>query len=77
MKENLDGNVVSDLEKALYNSDSIKVKESLCNFMITRISSFDGAAEGFYRGMMLGLVAGMSSRYYVRSNRESGDESYI
>lgn len=73
MKENLDGNVVSDLEKALYNSDSIKVKESLRNFMITCISSFDGAAEGFYHGMMLGLVAGMSSRYYVRSNRESGE----
>ena len=73
MKENLDGNVVSDLEKALYNRDSIKVKESLRNFMITCISSFDGAAEGFYHGMMLGLVAGMSSRYYVRSNRESGE----
>lgn len=73
MKENLDGNVVSDLEKALYNSDSIKVKESLRNFMITCISSFDGAAEGFYHGMMLGLVASMSSRYYVRSNRETGE----
>ena len=34
---------------------------------------FDGAAEGFYHGMMLGLAAGMSSRYYIRSNRESGD----
>lgn len=35
--------------------------------------SFDGAAEGFYHGMMLGLAAGMSSRYYIRSNRESGE----
>lgn len=41
--------------------------------MITCISCFDGATENFYHGMMLGLAAGMSSRYYIRSNRESGD----
>lgn len=41
--------------------------------MLTCISCFDGAAEGFYHGMMLGLAAGMSSRYYIRSNRESGE----
>ena len=29
--------------------------------------------ETFYHGMMLGLAAGMSSRYYIRSNRESGE----
>ena len=41
--------------------------------MVTCISCFDGAAEGFYHGMMLGLAAGMSSRYYIRSNREAGE----
>lgn len=41
--------------------------------MITCISCFDGASESFYHGMMLGLAAGMSSRYYIRSNRESGE----
>ena len=41
--------------------------------MMTCISYMDGAAEGFYHGMMLGLVAGMSSKYIIRSNRESGD----
>ena len=29
--------------------------------------------ETFYHGMMLGLAVGMSSRYYIRSNRESGE----
>ena len=29
--------------------------------------------ETFCHGMMLGLAAGMSSRYYIRSNRESGE----
>jgi hypothetical protein len=41
--------------------------------MLTCISSFDGSAEGFYHGMMLGLVASLSSKYYIRSNRESGE----
>ena len=29
--------------------------------------------ETFCHGMMFGLAAGMSSRYYIRSNRESGE----
>lgn len=41
--------------------------------MLSSISYFDGAAEGFYHGMVLGLVACLSSKYYIRSNRESGD----
>ena len=45
----------------------------LRKYMITSISFFDGAAEGFYHGMMLGLVASLSSKYYIRSNRESGE----
>ena len=41
--------------------------------MVSCISSFDSASEGFYHGMILGLVASLSTRYYIRSNRESGD----
>ena len=41
--------------------------------MITSISFFDGAAEGFYHGMVLGLVASLSSKYYIWSNREAGE----
>lgn len=64
---------MAELEKALYLNDGKRLKESLRAYMLTCISCFDGAAEGFYHGMMLGLVAGMSSRYYIRSNRESGE----
>ncbi len=63
----------SDMEKALYLNDGKKLQEFLRKYMITCISCFDGAAEGLYHGMMLGLAAGMSSRYYIRSNRESGE----
>lgn len=73
LKGNLDGNVMTGLEKALYLNDGKRLQEFLRKFMITCISCFDGATETFYHGMMLGLAAGMSSRYYIRSNRESGD----
>ncbi len=72
LRNAIDQNVMSGLEKALYLNDGQKLQEYLRRYMVTCISSFDGAAEGFYHGMMLGLVAGMSSRYYIRSNRESG-----
>lgn len=49
------------------------IREALRKYMITRISFYDGAAEGFYHGMVLGLVASLSSKYYIRSNRESGE----
>jgi len=73
MKGRLDSNVMAELEMALYRNQGDKLEKALRNYMVTCISCFDGAAEGFYHGMMLGLVAGMSSKYYIRSNRESGD----
>ncbi len=73
LRETVGGNVMTGLEKALYLNDGKRLQEFLRKFMITCISCFDGAAEGFYHGMMLGLAAGMSSKYYIRSNRESGD----
>lgn len=67
------GNTVAELEKALYMNQGDKLQGALRNFMVSCISCFDGAAEGFYHGMMLGLTASLSSRYLIRSNRESGD----
>ena len=64
---------MAELEKALYLNDGKKLQESLRKYMITCISCFDGASESFYHGMMLGLAAGMYSRYYIISNRESGE----
>lgn len=73
LRSTLDGSIITSLEKALYQSDEKELKRALRNYMLTCISCFDVAAEGFYHGMMLGLSAGMSSKYYIRSNRESGD----
>ena len=67
------GNIISEIEKAVYLSDAKRMQEALREYMITSISFYDGAAEGFYHGMVLGLVASLSSKYYIRSNRESGE----
>ena len=40
------------------------------------ISFYDGGAEGFYHGLMLGLIALMDNQYKIKSNRESGDGRY-
>ncbi len=76
LKGTLSGNIMTELEKALYLGNSEKLKQALQKYLIRCISCFDGAAEGFYHGMMLGLVACFSSRYFIRSNRESGTGRY-
>ena len=40
------------------------------------ISFYDGGAEGFYHGLMLGLIALMDNQYKIKSNRESGYGRY-
>lgn len=40
------------------------------------ISFYDGGAEGFYHGLMLGLIALMDNQYKIKSNRESGDRRF-
>ena len=70
------GNIISEIEKAVYLSDAKRLQEALSKYMITSISFYDGAAEGFYHGMVLGLVASLSSKYYIRSNREAGEDRF-
>ena len=73
MRTQQPGNIISEIETAVYLSDAERLQEALRKYMITSISFYDGAAEGFYHGMVLGLVASLSSKYYIRSNRESGE----
>lgn len=41
------------------------------------IRFYDAGAEGFYHGLVLGLIALMDNQYKIKSNRESGDGRYI
>jgi len=40
--------------------------------MLETTSFYDAGNEGFYHGMILGLCAILSNRYFVKSNGESG-----
>lgn len=59
------------ISQAIFSKDTQKLQALLEDFMVKSISS-DGANEGFYHGMMLGLCAILGNRYKIRSNRESG-----
>lgn len=60
------------ISQAIFSKDTQKLHALLEDFMVKSISSIDGANEGFYHGMMLGLCAILGNRYKIRSNRESG-----
>ena len=60
------------ISQAIFSKDTQKLQALLEDFMVKSISSIDGANEGLYHGMMLGLCAILGNRYKIRSNRESG-----
>lgn len=60
------------ISQAIFSKDTQKLQSLLEDFMVKSISSIDGANEGFYHRMMLGLCAILGNRYKIRSNRESG-----
>lgn len=60
------------ISQAIFSKDTQKLQSLLEDFMVKSISSIDGANEGFYHGMILGLCAILGNRYKIRSNRESG-----
>ena len=64
--------VAISIQQAIFSSDEMRLQKLLEEFMLSMISSFDGTNEGFYHGMMLGLLAVLSNQYIVKSNSESG-----
>lgn len=64
------------IAESLYALDYQKLQAGIGEYMKKSISFYDSGAEGFYHGLVLGLVALMDDRYKIRSNRESGDGRY-
>lgn len=60
------------IRKALYVGDAKALEEGIRNFILKSVSFYDASTEGFYHGLMLGLVSVMSDQYKVVSNREAG-----
>ncbi len=64
------------IAESLYANDPEKLRNALKGYMDETISFYDAGSEGFYHGMVLGLIALMDTQYMIRSNREAGDGRY-
>lgn len=64
------------IAESLYAADNEKLQNAIAEYMDRTISFYDGGAEGFYHGLMLGLIALMDNQYKIKSNRESGYGRY-
>ena len=64
------------IAESLYANDYKKLQKAIAEYMDKSISFYDAGAEGFYHGLMLGLIALMDNQYQIKSNRESGDGRY-
>lgn len=64
------------IAESLYANDLKKLQKAITEYMDKSISFYDSGAEGFYHGLILGLVALMDDQYKIKSNRESGDGRY-
>ena len=64
------------IAESLYANDFRKLQQAIKEYMDKSISYYDSGAEGFYHGLMLGLIALMDNQYKIKSNRESGDGRY-
>ena len=64
------------IAESLYANDYKKLQKAIAEYMDKSISFYDAGAEGFYHGLLLGLIALMDNQYKIKSNRESGDGRY-
>jgi hypothetical protein len=64
------------IAESLYANDFKKLQKAIAEYVDNSISFYDAGAEGFYHGLILGLIALMDNQYKIKSNRESGDGRY-
>ena len=64
------------IAESLYGNDHKKLQNAIAEYMDKSVSFYDAGAEGFYHGLVLGLIALMDNQYKIKSNRESGDGRY-
>ena len=66
----------NQIAESLYANDYKKLQKAIAEYMDKSVSFYDAGAEGFYHGLVLGLIALMDNQYKITSNRESGDGRY-
>ncbi|SDB36462.1 PD-(D/E)XK nuclease superfamily protein [Butyrivibrio sp. INlla16] len=74
--ERMSGSRSSEIENALIEKllkgDAAELETALSDFILNYVSYFDAGTEGFYHGMMLGILAMVFDTHRVESNKESG-----
>ena len=64
---------VARIQQAFYEQDEAKLAKCIEEYLRQTVSFFDTTDEIFYQGLVLGFIAILNNRYFVRSNRESGE----
>lgn len=64
------------IAESIYANDSRKMQDAITEYIDKTISFYDSGTEGFYHGLLLGLVSLTDTQYKIKSNRESGDGRY-
>lgn len=64
------------IQEAIYLGDSEKLKKQIGKLLVQSASCYDTVGENFYHGLVLGLCAMLDNRYFITSNRESGEGRY-
>lgn len=64
------------IAEAIYKGDTLAFKNHLEMLLMQSVSYFDTVGENFYHGFVLGLCATLDNRYFVSSNKESGNGRY-
>ena len=64
------------IQEAIYTNNADTLKKQLRKLLLESVSCYDTAGENFYHGLVLGLCAITNNRYYITSNRESGEGRY-
>lgn len=62
--------------ESLYTNDIDMLQKSISEYVLKSVSFYDAGTEGFYHGLVLGLIAMMDNQYRIKSNRESGYGRY-
>ncbi len=67
-----DAESLMDVRTAFFSRDPNAFREHVERFLLESASYFDASAEGFYHGLVLGMISFMRDVYVITSNRESG-----
>ena len=64
------------IQESLYSNNVAALQKHLGTLLMQSVSCYDTIGENFYHGLILGLCATLDNRYYITSNRESGEGRY-